>query len=145
MGEPNSGEGKRGQNEGSRDEDLTRDFDIDELDVGMPGKRRRRFGGQPLLPQWKKNAVFRRVKLTEELLQSSPDFRRVEKLQLMLNNFEGRINWLQARLEHLLACQAIVKTAVNWHNGEAPGGRPGLGGGPKWGNPRREHPPGRRR
>jgi hypothetical protein len=96
-------------------------FELGELEEPTAAEvgRKNRFGGpqhgehsQVFLKRWRRRAASRRIRLIEELLLSPLGPRRVQKLELLLSSLEGRKAWLQARYEHVVCLENIVKAAV---------------------------------
>jgi hypothetical protein len=130
-------EGKNGViNEDDRE--VTDSLELEQLE-GEPLRfgRRDRFarspGEQPqvFLKRWKLRSAFRRMKLVQELLVTPLGPRRLQKLEILLRTLEGRKAWLEARLEHTVGLESIVRAAIERRprnrrreGGDKGGGRP---------------------
>jgi hypothetical protein len=69
--------------------------------------------GRVFIERWKARAGNRRARLARELLGSSSlNSRPLQDLNIWLRNLEARKLWLEARLEHTVGLESIVRAAV---------------------------------
>lgn len=69
--------------------------------------------GRVFIERWKVRSSNRRATLARELLGPAPlNPRRLQGLTIWLRNLEARKLWLEARLEHTVGLESIVRAAV---------------------------------
>jgi hypothetical protein len=105
----------RGENN-FNDQESVDSLDAEELGREWP-KRGYGPGEQPqvFLKRWRHRSTLRRLQLIEELFLSPIGPRRVERLELLLRNLEARKAWLEARFEHIVGLETIVRAALRRH------------------------------
>lgn len=82
------------------------------LSMDNPGMSGNPEGGRIFLKRWKSRASSRRAKLARELLAGSLSPKRIQDLTIWLRNLESRKAWLEARLEHNVGIESIVRAAI---------------------------------
>jgi hypothetical protein len=93
---------------------------VDMGEGAAPGKRER---GRIFLERWKARASSRRARFARELLGGPLSVQRIENLNVWLRNLESRKAWLEARLEHIVGVESILRAAIQGQPGSAQGSR----------------------